>query len=178
MFLGDGYSTCGAGHLGASTDRLFHMGYGGIKQEILDRMAQLNPADPEDEKRMISLKADLICNEAASDMIRRYAAKAREMMSEVDDVRKEELKAIAENCDQVAEGTPKTFWQALQALHFAYTMIQMESNGHSSLRPVRPVHVPLLPARHRDRLYDPLADAGAHRVLQHQDLGYEQGARA
>lgn len=131
VFLGDGYTTCGAGHLGANTDRIFHMGYGGIKQEILDRMAQLNPMDPEDEKRMISLKADLICNEAASDMIRRYAARAREMMAEVDETRRKELEAIAENCEQVAEGTPKTFWQALQALHFAYTMIQMESNGHS-----------------------------------------------
>lgn len=131
VFLGDGYTTCGAGHLGANTDRLFKMGYGGIKQEILSRMASLDPTDPEDEKKMISLKADLICNEAASDMIHRYAAMARKLAPDSDAARKKELEDIAKNCEQIAEGTPKTFWQAIQALHFAYTMIQMESNGHS-----------------------------------------------
>ncbi|MGI6220486.1 MAG: glycyl radical protein [Coriobacteriales bacterium] len=134
VFLGDAYMYGGAGHLGISTERLFYMGYGGIHQEILDRMAELDPVDPEDQKRMISLKADLIVNEAATEMINRYADKAEEMAAEKaesDPTRAEELRQIAANCRQIASGTPQTFWQALQALHFAHTMVQMESNGHS-----------------------------------------------
>lgn len=132
VFFADGYTTCGAGHLGINTERLFKMGYGGIRQEILDKMASLSATDPEDQKRMIALKAALICNEAATDMILRYADKAQELaQAEADETRKQELLAIEANCRQVASGTPETFWQALQALHFAHTLVQMESNGHS-----------------------------------------------
>ncbi len=131
VFLCNGYMYCGAGHLGANFDRLLHMGYGGIHKEIEARLAELDPVDPEDAKRRISLQADLIVNEAATDMILRYADKAHEMMADADEQRKKELAAIEANCRQIASGTPETFWQALQAVHFAYTMIQMESNGHS-----------------------------------------------
>lgn len=83
-------------------------------------------------KAYVALKAALICNEAATDMILRYADKAQELaQAEADETRKQELLAIEANCRQVASGTPETFWQALQALHFAHTLVQMESNGHS-----------------------------------------------
>lgn len=132
VFLANGYMYCGAGHLGVNKRRLLEMGYGGIHKEIEDALAALDPTDPEDEKRRVSLEADLICNEAATDMINRYADKAAEMAeAEQDPKRKQELTDIAANCRQVAAGIPQTFWQAIQALHFAHTMVQMESNGHS-----------------------------------------------
>ena len=134
VFLANGYMYCGAGHLGVNTEMLFYLGYGGIRQKILDRMAELDPIDPEDQKKMIALRADLIVNEAATEMINRYADEAERLAgekAESEPVRAEELRQIAANCRQVASGTPQTFWQALQALHFAHTMVQMESSGHS-----------------------------------------------
>ena len=38
---------------------------------------------------------------------------------------------MAENCHQIAGGTPQTFWQAMQLFNIATTLIQVESNGHS-----------------------------------------------
>lgn len=132
VFLNNGYMYCGAGHLGVNYDRLLHMGYGEIHKEIEDRMAQLDMTLPEDIERMQCLKADLIMNEAASDFIKRHAALAREKAEKEEDAeRKAELLKIAENCDVIAEGTPRTFWQALQAVHFANTLVEIESNGHS-----------------------------------------------
>ena len=131
VFMADSYCTCGAGHLGANMDLVFG-GYGKIRQSIIERLESLDETDPETPKKRVALQAQLIANRGASDMIRRYAEKAREMAAEEKNAqRKKELEQIAENCDQVAEGSPKTFWQALQAMHFAHTMILMESNGHS-----------------------------------------------
>ena len=133
LFLCNAYVFGGAGHLGVNTDRLFYMGYGGIAEEIKLRMEKLDPAKyPEDIQRLNSLRANLIANEGMSDFILRHAALARDMAAkEKNPDRSSELIMIAENCEQIAKGTPKTFWQAIQALHFAHSMVQIESNGHS-----------------------------------------------
>ena len=132
LFLCNAYIFCGAGHLGVNYDRLLKMGYGGIADEIKAKMAELDLTNPEDIKKMNSLKANLIMSEAASDFILRHAALARDMAAkEADPVRKAELEKIAQNCDQIAKGTPQTFYQAIQAVHFANTIVLIESNGHS-----------------------------------------------
>lgn len=132
LFLCNGYIFCGAGHLGINYERLLKIGYGGIAEEIKAKMAGLDHTKPDDIKKMNSLKADLIVNEAASDFILRHATLAREMAAkETNAARKAELKKIAGNCEQIAKGIPETFHQALQAVHFANTMVLIESNGHS-----------------------------------------------
>lgn len=131
IFLANGYMYCGAGHLGISYDRLFNMGYGGIKKEIEEKLSQLNPIKPEDILKELSLKADLIVNEAATDFILRHAKLAREKASNAEEPRKAELLKIAEVCENIASGTPETFYEAIQALHFANSIVQIESNGHS-----------------------------------------------
>jgi formate C-acetyltransferase len=45
--------------------------------------------------------------------------------------RRDELLAMAENCDVIAHEPPKTFWQALQLCYFIQLILQIESNGHS-----------------------------------------------
>jgi formate C-acetyltransferase len=45
--------------------------------------------------------------------------------------RRDELKAIAENCRLIARKPPDTFWQALQLCYFVQLVLQIESNGHS-----------------------------------------------
>ncbi|MCI8593658.1 MAG: formate C-acetyltransferase/glycerol dehydratase family glycyl radical enzyme [Oscillospiraceae bacterium] len=132
LFLCNAYIFCGAGHLGVNYDRLLHMGFGGIHDEIEAKMAELDESKPEDAKKMINLKADLIANEACTDFILRHANLALEMADkESDQTRRQELLQIAENCSAVARGVPQTFWQAIQAVHFANTLVLIESNGHS-----------------------------------------------
>jgi formate C-acetyltransferase len=132
VFLCNGYIFCGAGHLGVNYDRLFKMGYGGIATEIQEQIKKCDQTNPDDIKKMNNLKADLIMNEAASDFILRHAALAKEMSEkEQDSNRKAELEKIAGICEQIAKGTPRTFYEAIQAVHFANTMVEIESNGHS-----------------------------------------------
>ena len=38
---------------------------------------------------------------------------------------------MAGNCEWIAEQPPRTFWQAFQLVHFAWSLVQIESNGHS-----------------------------------------------
>jgi formate C-acetyltransferase len=70
--------------------------------------------------------------EAVSLHIERFADLAREMAAtETRENRRDELLAMAENCDIIAHEPPKTFWQALQLCYFVQLILQIESNGHS-----------------------------------------------
>jgi formate C-acetyltransferase len=132
LFLSNSYVFCGAGHLGVNYERLLKMGYGAIAEEIKAKMTEIDHAKPDDIKKMNSLKANLIVNEAASDFILRHAVLARDMAAkEANTARKAELEKIAQNCDQIAKKAPQTFYQAIQAVHFANTIVLIESSGHS-----------------------------------------------
>ncbi len=132
IFFCDSYLTCGAGHLGINYDRLLHMGWRKIREEIEEKKAALDLSDPEDIEKDIFYQAALIMNQAATDFINRHAQAARKKALETEDeVRKKELLKIAENCAWIAVEPPRTFWEALQAVELANAMVLMESNGHS-----------------------------------------------
>ncbi len=132
IFFGDAYIFCGAGHLGLDYDRLLGMGFGGIHKQIEEQLATLDLSRPEDLKRRNFYQAELIVNEASTRHIQRYAQLAREKAAGCEDAqRKAELLQIAENCDWISSNTPRTFWEALQLVNFANTMILIECNGHS-----------------------------------------------
>jgi formate C-acetyltransferase len=132
LFVCNAYIFGGAGHLGVNTDLLYYKGYGGIRKDILAQMDRISKTDPNAARKRDFLRAALTVNEAMSDHIKRYARLAGDRAArETDATRKDELLQIAANCDQIAEGTPTTFYQALNALHFAHSFVQMESTGHS-----------------------------------------------
>ena len=132
VFFADAYIFCGAGHLGLEYDRLFALGFGGIRQLILDQMATLNMSDPEDLKRHAFYEAELIVNQAATDHILRYADLAREKAESCQDAtRAAELRKIADNCQWISANPPRTFWEGIQLVHLANSMIHIECNGHS-----------------------------------------------
>ena len=79
VFFADAYIFCGAGHLGLDYERLFRLGFGGIRALILRHMDALSLAGPEDIKKRTFYKATLITTEATSRHIRRYAALASDM---------------------------------------------------------------------------------------------------
>jgi len=132
VFFADAYIFCGAGHLGLDYDRLFRLGFGGIRALIEENIAKLSIAEPEDIKKSLFYKAALIVTGAASRHILRYAALAEDMAeNEQDATRARELRAIAANCRWISEKPPRTFWEAIQLVNLANTIIHIECNGHS-----------------------------------------------
>ncbi len=137
-FLGKGINRCGlfvyagVGHVCANYEKLFRLGFGGLRREIETQMSALDTSVPEDVKRREFYEAELYALEGASAYIRRYGELALQMQAqEPDETRKAELGRIASNCHQVSEGAPRDFWEALQLYHIATNMIIIESNGHS-----------------------------------------------
>ena len=137
-YLGKGINRCGlfvyagVGHVCANYEKLFRLGFGGIRRQISDAMDALDTSLPSDVKRREFYEAELYAVEGASVYIRRYGELAAQMAAaEADPVRRAELERIASNCLWVAENPPRDFWEAIQLYHIATNMIIIESNGHS-----------------------------------------------
>ena len=132
VFFADAYIFCGAGHLGLDYGRLLSLGYGGIRDLIVENMSKLTSFDPEDIKKNTFYRAALIVTDATIRHIQRYAEMAEKMAdSEPDPVRATELRSIAGNCRWISANPPRTFWEALQLVNLANTIIHIECNGHS-----------------------------------------------
>ena len=132
LYLLNLYMFGGIGHLQANYEKLFALGFNGLKNQVETKMKSLDPTLPEDLTKREFYKAELIVLDAAGLYLKRYAALARRMAEGETDARwKKELDQIADNCDWVAGNPPRTFWEALQLLYMATTIILIESNGHS-----------------------------------------------
>ncbi len=132
LFSNVGVLRSGPGHLGINYDFILKKGFGRIRAEIEEQLSKLDSSKPEDFKKIIFYKAVLIVNKAGSDYIRRFSDLARgKAAAESDTQRKNELLQIAENCAWISDNPPRTFWEAIQMVHLANTLVLMESNGHS-----------------------------------------------
>jgi NAD-dependent dihydropyrimidine dehydrogenase PreA subunit len=106
--------------------------FNGLKNQVAAKLKILDPTLPDHLKKREFYQAELIVLEAAGLYLKRYPTLARRMAEGGTDVQwRKELGQIAENCDWVAENPPRTFWEALQLLFMATTIILIESNGHS-----------------------------------------------
>lgn len=122
----------GIGHLQANYEKLFAQGFGGLRREVAARLAALESAGDADPARQDFYRAELIALDAASGYSRRYAALASRMAAqEKDSARRRDLLKVAGNCEWVSENAPRTFWEALQLLYLATTILLIETNGHS-----------------------------------------------
>ena len=137
-YLGKGINRCGlfvyagVGHVCAHYEKLFRLGFGGIRRQIVEAMEALDTSLPADVTRREFYQAELYAVEGASTYIRRYGELATRMAAEeADPVRRAELERIASNCLWVAENPPRDFWEAIQLYHISTNMIIIESNGHS-----------------------------------------------
>jgi formate C-acetyltransferase len=132
IFFADAYVFCGAGHLGLDYERLFKLGFGGIKKMIAEERSKIVMSNPDSMQRSIFLRAAAIVADAAIRHVLRYAELAEEMSkAEADPKRSQELAKMAENCRWISVNPPETFWQAIQLVNLANTMIHLECNGHS-----------------------------------------------
>ncbi|AUV01834.1 formate C-acetyltransferase/glycerol dehydratase family glycyl radical enzyme [Phytobacter ursingii] len=128
----EGNMTSGDAHLAVNFPLLLEKGLDGLRHKVDERRSRINLTVLEDLHGEQFLKAiDIVLN-AVSQHIERFADLARQMArAETRASRRDELLAIAENCDVIAHEPPKTFWQALQLCYFIQLILQIESNGHS-----------------------------------------------
>ncbi|MBI5592637.1 MAG: formate C-acetyltransferase/glycerol dehydratase family glycyl radical enzyme [Deltaproteobacteria bacterium] len=132
LYLLNLYLFGGVGHLQANYERLFALGFGGLKKQVMKKLNALDPSQPDDLKKRDFFQAELIALNAASGYLKRYAVLAQTLADKETDAQwKKELIQISANCGWVSENPPRTFWEALQLWFMATTIILIESNGHS-----------------------------------------------
>lgn len=132
IFQTNNYHFAGIGHFAIDYNKLMTLGYDGTIAQANEYFAKLSKKDPEYGSKRDYYQATIIMLKASKEYILRYAKLAKEYAEkEVDSKRRQELEAMSVNCEVIAGGTPKTFWQALQLFNFATTLIQIEGNGHS-----------------------------------------------
>ncbi len=128
----EGNMTSGDAHLAVNFPLLLGKGLDGLRAKVAERRARLMLTDQGDLHKEQFLKAIDITFSALSEHILRYAALASRMAQEEPrPARRDELLAIAANCEHIAHQPPASFWQALQLCYFVQLVLQIESNGHS-----------------------------------------------
>lgn len=125
------YHFGGVGHLVPDFERVLKNGFGGLRRNVADQLEALQGDDAETREKRDFYQAQLITLDATMDYIRRYAKLALEEAAKATGPRREELLQMVENCALIAERPPQTFWQALQLVHFVWSLIVIESSGHS-----------------------------------------------
>lgn len=128
----EGNMTSGDAHLAVNFPLLLARGLDGLREQVRERRTRIDLTQLADLHGEQFLKAIDIVLEAVSLHIVRFADLARSMAAdEPRESRRDELLAIAENCQLIAHQPPRTFWQALQLCYFIQLLLQIESNGHS-----------------------------------------------
>lgn len=128
----EGNMTSGDAHLAVNFPLLLAKGLDGLREQVRERRTRIDLTQLADLHGEQFLKAIDIVLEAVSLHIVRFADLARTMAAdEPRESRRDELLAIAENCELIAHQPPRTFWQALQLCYFIQLLLQIESNGHS-----------------------------------------------
>ncbi|MBO5197071.1 MAG: glycyl radical protein [Lachnospiraceae bacterium] len=132
IFTPGNYFYNGVEHVTVQYDKVLKIGFEGIRDEAKERLAALNVADGDYQKRSAFLKAVVISCEAAILYARRYMVLAKQMADQCsDETRKKELLAIAMNCGRVPAKGAQSFYEACQSFWFVQQLLQLESSGHS-----------------------------------------------
>lgn len=132
IYLLNLYMYGGVGHLQPNYDKLFKLGYGGLKKEIIEKMENLATSQKEDLRKKEFYQAELITLEAASNYFKRYASLAKDLARKENNILgKKDLEQVASNCEWVSENPPRSMWEALQLVFLATTILLIETNGHS-----------------------------------------------
>ncbi len=109
-------------------EKVLKIGFKGIKDKALNKLAQLDPSSPVDNcKKKPFLEAVVIVCDAIVAWANRHAVMAKEMASsEQDPQRKKELEEIAEICAWVPENPARNFREAMQSQWFTQMFSRME----------------------------------------------------
>ena len=106
---------------------MLRIGFLGVKKEAEERLAQIDPLDPVESRKIPFLKGVVMVLEAAAGVGQRFAARARELAKDEKDFkRKAELLKIAEVCDWVPANPARTFYEAIQSYWFTWVLLNWE----------------------------------------------------
>ena len=108
---------------------LLTKGIKGIREEAAARLAAVDPASPEGAEAFNFYTAMLHTCNGVLTYARRYSARLSELAeTEVDPLRQDELRHLAEICRRVPEHPPRHFHDALQAIWFVHSLFTLEEN--------------------------------------------------
>lgn len=132
IYLLNLYMYGGIGHLQANYEKLLALGFGGLKKQVIEKMATLVGSQQGDLRKKEFYQAEIITLEAVSNYLMRYASLATEMAKKEKSILwRKDLEQVASNCKWVSENPPRTFWDALQLVFMATNILLIETNGHS-----------------------------------------------
>ncbi|MBR2571266.1 MAG: glycyl radical protein [Clostridia bacterium] len=156
----------GPGHT-AGGGGFYRKGFREYQKEIDEALSSLDYLnDPEAWDKEQELRAMSICCDAVCILGERYRNLALERARTCPDpVRREELKAIAENCAVVPAHKPETYWQALQMYWFVHLGVTSELNPWDAFTPGR-LDQHLFPFYERDTQNGTLDDERALELLE------------
>ena len=138
------------GHNCVGYENVLKKGFLGIKKEAEEKLAKLDPEEPEDLEKIPFVRGVIMAMEAAAGVGRRFADKARGLAEqEIHAERKAELLKIAEVCDWVPANPARTFYEALQSYYFAWILLFWETPFQWSVTPGRTDQY-LYPYYHKD----------------------------
>jgi len=126
------------GHFIANNEKVLKKGFLGIKKDAEERLARLDHSNPDELKKVPFLQGVIMAMEAAAEIGKRFAARARELAEEeVDTKRKAELLKIAEVCNWVPANPARTFYEAIQSIWFTHILHWWETRDAASISPGR-----------------------------------------
>ena len=132
IFTPGNYFYNGVGHVTVQYEKVLEIGYEGIINEVKEELSRCQFYDEDYITKSQLLKAIIRSCEAVIDYAERYAKLALELSETCSDqVRKNELLAIAHNCMNVPRKGATSFYEACQSFWFVQMLLQVESSGHS-----------------------------------------------
>lgn len=130
--IGDPSMMRDAGHQIANYEKVLYKGLKGIREEVLQNMAEINKPYMHfgKENKRDFYTAVLISLDAAIDYARRYAEHAKQLAEqEVNIIRKKELQQIAKICEHVPANPARDWWEAIQSVWMIHVLIYCELTG-------------------------------------------------
>ncbi|MHA2392762.1 MAG: glycyl radical protein [Promethearchaeota archaeon] len=121
-------------HYVVNYPKVLKKGLLGIKRDAEERLDRIDLTDAEEIKKVPFLEGVILALEAAAEIGKRFAAKARSL-AEVEESRKRkaELLNIAENCENVPANPASSFYEALQSVWFIHMMLGWELSFHGGI---------------------------------------------
>ena len=122
----------GDGHTIPNYIKVINLGLKAMIDQAKKKLESLDTTEPDELRKIPFLKAVILVDEAVLEYAARYAELLTQMsQKENDPVRKAELERMAEVCTRVPAYPARNLHEAVQAMLFVNTVVQIESNGHS-----------------------------------------------
>ncbi len=132
IFTVGNYFYNGVGHVTVDYGKILRAGFNGVIREAEAALAKCKISDADYIKKHEFLESVIITSKAVITYAARYAQQAlKEAEACTDNIRKQELLMIAQNCVNVPANGAKTFYEACQSFWFVQMLLQIESSGHS-----------------------------------------------